>query len=102
MRPPPSSYHEEMYQAAISKLNLQDKTVDERINALSNLSMDHILKALPPSIAFMHMVDGDLIKQYPRFDEIANAKLPGNVSLLGSSWCKSLMIGDCQFDVSTK
>lgn len=91
-----------MYQTVISIFNLQDKSVDERIEALCSLSMESILKVLPPHIAFMHMVDGDLIKRTPRFDEIGSAKTPGNVALLGSSWCKGLMIGDCQFDVSAE
>jgi len=58
--------------------------------------LEDIYTKLPPSIAFMPMIDGDVIKAAATYDDIGD---PKSSAIPGKSWLKALMIGDCQFEV---
>jgi hypothetical protein len=89
-----------MYDLTIRALGLKDLSPEERIKSLLAIPHERILESLPPAISFLPLIDGDLFPAAMTFEELSSPKQE-NLSLLpGFSWCKSLLIGDCQFDVS--
>lgn len=97
LRPLERNVQEESYNAAIAALGLEDKTPKERIKALLETPAQELISKLPPSIPFIPAVDEDLIPHTLTFSQTGDrdSKL-----LRGKNWCKDLMIGDAQVDVS--
>ncbi|KAL2399166.1 hypothetical protein ABEF95_000334 [Exophiala dermatitidis] len=90
--------HERIYQHALSILGLAELGPEERIQRLLSIPMDEIIARLPPSVALLPMIDGDIIPQRPTYASIADKE---DRSMPGKQWAEGLMIGDSQFDSST-
>jgi hypothetical protein len=95
--PLPLSVHEQGYQDAIKAWGLADKTPEERIKALLETPAQDLITKLPPSVPTALAIDGDLIPNGPTFAEIGDKAKPYPK---GHIWCKELLIGDAQIDVS--
>jgi hypothetical protein len=75
-------------------LGLEKLSTEERIARVQELSSDDLARiSLFPS---RPIIDQDICRTTPSFESIAN----GITAPLHQGWCKELMIGDCQFDVS--
>ncbi|KAJ4530043.1 hypothetical protein HRR80_000792 [Exophiala dermatitidis] len=90
--------HERTYQQVMSILGLAELGPGERIQRLLSMPMDEIIARLPPSVALLPMIDGDIIPQRPTYVTIADQE---DRSMPGKQWAEGLMIGDSQFDSST-
>lgn len=88
---------EENYKSAIAALGLTNKTVEERIKLLLETPAQEVISKLPPSIALVPAIDGDLVPAGLSFSRTADS---GSNLLKGNKWCKELLIGDAQIDVS--
>lgn len=78
-------------------LGLADLEPEERIQRLLTIPLDEVIAKIPPYIAFMPTVDGDILPCRPTFAAISD---PADESMPGKRWADGLMIGDSQFDVS--
>ena len=96
-KPLPPQAHEAMYQGAINELGLDKLSPKERINALLTKPMEEIIGNLQKS-AFNAVVDGELIGSEASYSAVASHD---SESIPGKKWCQALMVGDCQFDVSS-
>ncbi|KAL1852578.1 hypothetical protein Plec18170_005709 [Paecilomyces lecythidis] len=96
---PPLDYNiqEENYKAAIAALGLAEKTVEERIKLLLETPAQEVISKLPPSIALVPAIDGDLVPPGLSFSRTADSS---SKLLTGNKWCKELLIGDAQIDAS--
>lgn len=79
------------YGAVCQALGLQDMPPHDRVQALINTPAGKILSDIGPSIPFMPVLDGEVL---PKALTFADPSVPG------TSWCKEILIGDCQMDVS--
>ena len=90
---------ERTYQQVLSILGLEDLGADERIEKLLTLPMDEVIAKLPPTVAFLPMVDGDVIPMRPTFADVASKD---GKSMAGKQWAEAVMIGHSEFDVSMR
>jgi len=94
--PPPVS--EFAYASVIELFGLQTLPAAERIKALLELPVEKLL-SVPPTIPLMPVID-DHIQCAATFAQMSSKDDDPNLHLPGRKWCKELLIGDCQFDVS--
>lgn len=93
MSPIPEEAAEKNYRIAMEALDLGSATAERRINAL--LTMDATeLRSKLMMVPAVPIVDDDLPLTSHTFADIT----AGKARLPGARWCKSVMIGDCQFD----
>lgn len=91
------SVHEQGYQDAMKAWGLADAPPEERIKALLERPAQDLIANLPPTVPIGLAVDGNLIPSMPTFEEIGDK---GKSYPKGKTWCKELLIGDAQIDVS--
>lgn len=91
-----SQDYERVYQHVLSTLGLAEFSSEERIQKLLTWPMDDIIARLPPSVAFLPLIDGDIVPSKPTFTAISDQN---DTSMPGKRWTKGFMIGDSQFDV---
>ena len=96
----PLSYesHEQNYASAMSALGLSNATAEERLKVLLETPGDEIISKIPPSVQASPAIDGDMVLSVPRQAESADKD---SAVPRGKKWCKELMIGDAEADVST-
>lgn len=95
--PLPLAQHEDNYGRAIAALGLDSASTEERIHSLLEAPGQEIISRLAQSVIAAPAVDNDLITDFPTFADLAD---PTVDVPLGRKWCKALMIGDAQMDVS--
>lgn len=93
----PYDAHEENYRQAISALGLENATSDEKIKALLETPGQDLLAKLPPSVLTAPAVDGDMVPSTVTYAQVADRT--SNIPK-GKQWCRDLLIGDAQYDVS--
>ncbi|KEF52123.1 uncharacterized protein A1O9_11749 [Exophiala aquamarina CBS 119918] len=96
----PFSYetYEGIYQQVLSVLGIDKLEPDERVNQLLSLPLDDVIARLPPSIAFLPAIDGEIVPTRPTYDAVSRQE---DQELPGKKWLDGFMIGDSQFDAST-
>jgi carboxylesterase type B len=99
MGPAPLEFAEASYQQALSALDLESLTTKERLGKLVRMDPYHLRDALGKHGVVQQvsrpLVDGDLCPTSVDF----KAVVEGSLELSGKKWCKSLLLGDCAFDV---
>lgn len=95
----PFSYeiYEGIYQQVLSALGLDKLEPDERVRQLLSLPLNDVIARLPPSIAFLPAIDGDIVPTRPSYAAVSRQE---DQELPGKKWLDGFMIGDSQFDVS--
>ncbi|KIX96457.1 uncharacterized protein Z520_07723 [Fonsecaea multimorphosa CBS 102226] len=88
---------EHTYQQVLSILGLEKLDAEQRIQKLLTLPMDEVIAKLPPSVAFLPTVDGEIIPVQPTFAGVADKS---DQSMPGKQWAEALMIGHSEFDAS--
>ncbi|OQV00230.1 hypothetical protein CLAIMM_05756 [Cladophialophora immunda] len=88
---------ERTYQQVLSILGLEKLDAEQRIQKLLTLPMDEVIAKLPPSVAFLPTIDGDVIPVQPSFAGVAD---PSDRSMPGKQWAEAFMIGHSVFDAS--
>jgi hypothetical protein len=96
---PPSTaeYQEWVYQQAIGALGLQSASPTDRIYALCSMPIEDFMAKLEAPLSYRPMLDDDIVPfaaTYAMVSDLESKEIPARI------WLKSLMIGDCQFDVS--
>lgn len=99
MKPLPESVNEQNYEKVLHLLNLYHLPAQDRVKALHDMPVENILAALPPGLPFLPTSGGDLDLPVNNFEETYLGESQG-IMHPGKSWCKEIMIGDCQMDVS--
>ncbi|KAJ5903533.1 carboxylesterase [Penicillium tannophilum] len=99
MKPLPEGVNEQNYEKVLHLLNLHHLSAQERVKALRNMPAEDILAALPPGLPFLPTTGGDLDLPINNFEETYLGESQG-IMHPGKSWCKDIMIGDCQMDGS--
>lgn len=97
VQPLPYSVHEEGYRQAMKALGLENATPEERIKALLETPPQDLISKIPPSVPVAPAVDGDLIPSALTYAQTADKT---EKTLKAKAWCKDLLIGDAQIDVS--
>ena len=100
MRPLPPVVHEATYDTVISQLGLKDMSAEDRIAALLQMPSEELLSKIPPHVPLLPLIDGDIVSAPSSFPKIADRTETGVSEVPGKAWCKDLLIGDCQSDVS--
>jgi len=88
--------YEGVYQQVLSALGLDKMEPDERVKALLSLPLDDVTARLPPSIAFLPVIDGEILPTKPTYEAVSRQD---DQQLPGKKWLDGFMIGDSQFDV---
>jgi len=100
MKPLPPPVSEFAYSSVIDMFGLKGLSGSERIKALLELPAEKLL-SVPPNIPLMPVIDGDLIRNTLDFAHVSSKEDSSELDMPGRKWCKDLLIGDCQFDVSS-
>lgn len=98
MQPLSFAAHEGVYNQVIDALGLTKSSVSERVRTLEQSG--DILAKIPPNIPFLPAVDDEIIPGLHRFSEVSKQAHDSEWQVPGRTWCKELLIGDCQMDVS--
>lgn len=99
MKPLPEIVNEQVYTQLLQLLNLKHLPAESRVKELEVLPAEKIVASLSPGMPFLPSSGGDLNLPTNNFEEIYRGE-SGGVPHPGRSWCKQIMIGDCQMDVS--
>jgi hypothetical protein len=95
LKPLPPQVTETTYTAVVNTLGLTAMTPEKRIEALKEATAGDLLAATE-NLPMLPVIDGDLITVPATFSQ-----WPFKKNLLpGIDWCESIMIGDCEMDVS--
>jgi hypothetical protein len=93
---------EKHFTMALELLDLNGKgqniSKGEQVKALLGASTDDILEKIGRKIPFGPIVDGDRIPRATTFSAMADDSETGKL-FPGMTWCKRIMVGDCQMDV---
>ena len=100
MQPLPPQVPEFVYSTILKSLDAEELSSNERIKKLLSLSDTEVATLAPPSLPLLPVVDHDLIPGNVNFAQISSKQGPP-ISIPGRHWCEELLIGDCQFDVSS-
>lgn len=100
LRPLPPSVAEFAYASVLKALDIENLSGPERVKFLLESPIEKLIESIPPSIPLMPVIDGDLIPAVGTLSQISNKTNDPTWPMPGRQWCKSLMTGDCQFDVS--
>lgn len=100
VKPLPLPVSEFVYASVVKALDLENLSGPERVKAILEIPIKDLLEKIPPTMPLMPVVDGDIIPGVPTFSQISDKAEDPTYPIPGKQWCKSLMIGDCQFDVS--
>lgn len=96
VKPLPPQVTESIYSAVTGKLGLAAKSAEDRIKALKEVTFEDLLSATE-NLPLLPFIDGELITAPATYSRWSfQEKL-----LPGTEWCESIMIGDCEMDVST-
>ena len=90
---------EKFYGMTLSSLGLSSVPRAEQIQQLLTVPSEDFTTKLGRSIAVAPVVDGENIPKAASFD-IVNDKASFRRAFPGVGYCKRLMIGDCEMDVS--
>lgn len=95
----PLSYesHEQNYTQAMEALGLSNASVEERIKALLEMPGREVISKVPPSVQSAPAIDGDMALSSATHAQTADKD---STVPKGKSWCRDLMIGDAEMDVS--
>lgn len=93
----PRVVSEDVYSTIAAALNVDKLSAEERVNYILNCPMEELYSKLPPGLPLIPVVDDDLVKALPTYKQ--TLKYGPTEMLPGMTWCKRLLIGDCQFDV---
>lgn len=85
------------YEATLKDLNIAQHSPKERVAALLQIPAKDFLTKLVSGFPLLPVIDGELIKDNYSFAQFEEKNLS---SIAGSKWCESIMVGECQFDVS--
>lgn len=92
----PSEVAESTYASVLEKLGISDASSEERIRRLKQTGREDWNTKLGPGLALSPVADED--EKTAPFYQVG---LPENtVSSTGSDWCRRIMLGDCEMDVS--
>lgn len=100
LRPLPSPLTEFVYSTIMQSLGLGPISGAERVKALLQIPVEKIVEAGNSGLPILPAVDGDSVPCYPTFAQLGSEAEDPSLSMPGRTWCKELLIGDCQFDVS--
>jgi hypothetical protein len=101
MLPPlPLPVAESAYVSVAKALNLENLSGPERVKAIVEMPIETLLAKTPPTIPLMPVIDGDIIPGPTTFSQISSKVDDPTFPIPGKQWCESLLVGDCQFDVS--
>lgn len=98
MKPLPSFVGESTYLAVLRALGLEHLSPADRISAMLSLPIDDFYSKITPAFPLIPVIEDDLVPGTVSFDQISTSG--SDVALPGKTWCESLLIGDCKFDVS--
>lgn len=100
MKPVPLEASESSYQTAIKLLDLESASPSERMKALTTTPGNEILQKLGQAVQPAATIDNELIFGEPTHSAMTSSPENSSYPLPGTSWCESLLIGDCAFDGS--
>jgi len=100
LQPLPLPVSELVYSNVIKSLGAEDLSSQERIKKLLDLPNEELVTLVPPNLPLLPIVDGGVIAGNFSYAEISS-KEGTAISMPERSWCEELLIGDCQFDVSS-
>lgn len=92
----PTEVAESTYASVLEKLGIADESPDERIRRLKETNRTDWVTKLGPALALSPIVDKD-----EGTAPFYQTGVPDNgVKPPGSDWCRRVMLGDCEMDVS--
>lgn len=98
MKPLPDFVTEGAYQTIVKRLGLDGLSPSERVEALVQMESGKVLQNVLPSDPLMPSIGSELSLVAHTYEAIYQG-VQGPLKLPGRSWCKQIMVGDCQMDV---
>ncbi|KUJ23279.1 alpha/beta-hydrolase [Mollisia scopiformis] len=100
MRPLPPPLSEFVYSSTMQALGLGALSGSERVKSLWQIPVEKIVEAGSSGLPLLPVVDNDSVPCAPTFAQVGSKAEDPALSMPGRSWCKELLVGDCQFDGS--
>lgn len=101
MRPLPPPLSEFVYSSIMQNLGLGALSGPERIKTLLEIPISKIIEAGASGLPLLPVIGSDSVPCAPTFAQLGSKAEDPALVMPGRNWCKELLIGDCQFDVST-
>lgn len=96
----PLSVCEFAYASVVKILGLENLSSENRVKKLLEMPIEDLNKIIPRSTPLMPVMDSSIILGAATFSQVLNKLDEPILPMPGRHWCKNLMVGDCQFDVS--
>ncbi len=97
LKPVPITVAGGIYNIVMERLGLEHTaTADERARALKKATVEELVAAAG-NLPMLPIIDGELVNSPATFSRWSFQDTP----FPGTEWCESVMIGDCEMDVST-
>lgn len=95
LQPLPLPVAEASYASIIQEFGLENASALGRVEKLRTSSPEDLVANTPGNVPLLPVLDGDIVPESTTFAKLAS---DDHANLPGFQWCKSLMIGDCQYD----
>jgi len=99
-KPLPVEVSEIAYASVCKAWGIDDLSGPDRVKALLNVSVEHLLIKVSPNVPLMPVIDEEILAEAATYSQVKNLSSDHTLFLPGKHWCEELLIGDCQFDVS--
>lgn len=100
LKPLPPPVAEFVYSSIMQILGLGALSGPERVKALLQIPVEKIIETGASGLPLLPVVDNDSVPCAPTFAQLGSKSDDPALSMPGRTWCKELLIGDCQFDAS--
>jgi hypothetical protein len=98
MKPLPLFVSEFAYSSVLKALDVDKLPPEQHVQALMDVPAEEYLTKITPAIPLTPVLDGDIITSNVTYAQWGDKEVARQ--LPGLKWCDSILIGDCQFDVS--
>ncbi len=100
LKPIPPPLTEFVYTIVVQAFGLEGVSGSERVKAVVNMPTEKLLALTPPGLPLLPVIDGKFIPGPATFKQVSSKSDDPSYPFPGRHWCKELLVGDCQFDVS--
>lgn len=101
---PPLQPHtaETAYALHLKALDIQDLPAEERVQDIVHGPVARLWTNIAPGASLRPVIDNDVICRGPTHKDFATGSVQVEAVLPGVKWCRRVLLGDCQSDVSFK
>lgn len=88
------------YSLCVNALGIQSLSAEDRVKEIVHGPVSRLWEEITPDIPLRPVIDNDIIYRSPTYQDFAGEPIQVEAALASAQWCKRVLIGNCQSDVS--